>query len=102
MNKILLNEPLTKWLLLKRRYSVYHGLSKPNRICRLSETSEQVWKRSTVHQFVRGTRNLWRQGQCLIKGGVDDQEYLRKSSIVEEIEYRLDVLRAINGAHIEV
>ena len=40
MNKILLNEPLTKWLLLKRRHSVYHGLLKPNRICRLSETSE--------------------------------------------------------------
>ena len=36
MNKILLNELLAKWLLLKRRYSVYHGLLKPNRICKLS------------------------------------------------------------------
>ena len=38
MNKILLNKPLTKWLLLERRHSVYHGLLKPNRICRLGET----------------------------------------------------------------
>ena len=29
-NKILLNEPLTKWLLLKKRHSAYHGLLKPN------------------------------------------------------------------------
>ena len=34
------------------------------------------------HQFVRGTRNLWRQGQCSIKGGMNDQEHLRKTSIV--------------------
>ena len=34
MNKILLNEPLTKWLHLERRHSVYHDLLKPNRICR--------------------------------------------------------------------
>ena len=56
-----------------------------------------------VHQFVHGTRNLCRQGQCSINGGVGDQEHLRKTSIVYEIEYRLDVvLRATNGAHIEV
>ena len=30
MNKILLNEPLTKWLLLERRHSAFHGLLKPN------------------------------------------------------------------------
>ena len=52
-----------KWLLLERRHSVYHGLLKPNRICRLSETSklsiEQIHRH--VHQFVHDTRNLWRQ-----------------------------------------
>ncbi|KAK9299241.1 hypothetical protein QLX08_007686 [Tetragonisca angustula] len=84
MNKILLNEPLTKWLLLERRHSVRHGLLKPNRICRLDETSEPSMEEihRHVHQFVHGTRNLWRQGQCLIKGGVNDQEHLRKTSIV--------------------
>ena len=40
--------------------------------------------------LVHGTRNLWRQGQCSTKGGV------------EGIVYRLDVPRATNGAHIEV
>ena len=35
-----------------------------------------------------------------MKGGVD-QEHLMKTSIVQEIEYRLDVLRSINGAHID-
>ena len=29
------------------------------------------------HSFVYGTRNLWRQGQCLIQGGVGDQEHLK-------------------------
>ena len=33
-----------------------------------------------VLQFVYGTRNLWRQGQCLIQGGVGDQEHLKKTS----------------------
>ena len=85
VNKILLNEPLTKWLLLKKRYSAYHGLLKPNRICRFSETSELSMEEihRHVHQFVRGARNLWRQGQCLIKE-VDDQEHrsCKKSSNV--------------------
>ena len=39
MNKILLNEPFTKWPLLERRYSVYHGLLKPNRIYETFELS---------------------------------------------------------------
>ena len=38
MSKIL----LTKWVLLKRRHSVYHGLLKPNWICRLSEISQLI------------------------------------------------------------
>lgn len=32
------------------------------------------------HQFVHGTRNLWRQEQCWIKEGLDDQEYLRRQT----------------------
>ena len=36
-----------------------------------------------VLQFVYGTRNLWRQGQCSIQGGVGDQEYLKKTSSVK-------------------
>ena len=73
MNKILLNESLTKWLLLERRHSVYHGLLKPNWICRLGETSELSMEEihRHVHRFVHGTRNLRRQ--CSIKGGVDDR-----------------------------
>ena len=35
-----------------------------------------------VLQFVYGTRNLWRQGQCSIQGGVGDQEHLKKTSSV--------------------
>ncbi|KAF3421480.1 hypothetical protein E2986_13598 [Frieseomelitta varia] len=76
MNKILLNEPLTKWLLLKRRHSVYHGLLKPNRICRfiVNETSELSMEEihRHVHQFV----------QTVFDKGRDDQEHLRKTSIV--------------------
>ena len=35
-----------------------------------------------ILQFVYGTRNLWRQGQCSIRGRVGDQEYLKKTSSV--------------------
>ena len=84
MNKILLNELITKWLLLKKTHSMYHGLLKPNRIYRFSETSELSMEEihRHVYQFVHGTRNLWRQGQCSIKREVEDQEPLRKTSIV--------------------
>ena len=34
-----------------------------------------------VLHFVYGTRNLWRQGQCLIRE-VGDQEHLKKTSSV--------------------
>ena len=82
MDKILLNEPFTKWLLVKRRHSVYHGLLKLNRICRLGETLELSMEKihRHVHQFVHDARNLWRPGQCSTKMGVDDQEHLRKTS----------------------
>ena len=61
MNKTLLNEQ--NGYSSKRRDSVYHGLLKPNRIYRLSETSELSIEEihSLVHQFVHDTRNLWRQ-----------------------------------------
>ena len=33
-----------------------------------------------ILQFIYGTRNLWRQGQCLIQGGVGNQDHLKKTS----------------------
>ena len=87
---ILLNESLTKWLLLKRGHNA----------TTLELSMEEI--RRHVHQFVHGTRNLWRQEQCSIKEGVYNQEYLRKTSIVSEIEYCLDVFRVTSCVHIEV
>ena len=71
--------PLENGCLVKRRHSVYRGIYW-NQICRLDETSELSMEEihRHVHQFVHGTRNLWRQVQCSIKGGADDQEHLRK------------------------
>ena len=48
---------------------------------RPSETTEVSMEEIHYHvlQFVYGTRNLWRQGQCLIQGGVGDQEHLKKT-----------------------
>ena len=47
---------------------------------RPSETTEVSMEETHHHvlQFVYGTRNLWRQGQCSIQGGVGDQEHLKK------------------------
>ena len=77
---------------------MYCGLLKPNRICRLGETSEPSMEEihRHVHQFVHDTRNLWKQGQCSIEEGRP------RTLIVQEIEYRLDVLRAVNSAHVKV
>ena len=49
---------------------MYRGLTKPNRICRLGETSELSVQEIHRHvrQFVHGTRNLWRQGTVFDKG----------------------------------
>ena len=33
-------------------------------------------------QFVYGTKNLWRQGQCSIQEGLSDQEHLKKTANV--------------------
>lgn len=58
-----------KWLLLNKRHHVCHGLLKQNRIRRLSETTELIMEviHHQVHQFMHGTRNLWRQ-RVLDKG----------------------------------
>ena len=69
MNKILLNERLTKWLLLKRRHSVYYSLLKPNRISKNFRT--KCGRDPPSRPSIRA-RNLWRRGQCSIKGGVDE------------------------------
>ena len=62
MNKILLNEPLTKMATPQEKAQcVSWFIETKNRICRLGETSElnmeEIHRR--VHQFVHGTRNLW-------------------------------------------
>ncbi|XP_037795537.1 uncharacterized protein LOC119590850 [Penaeus monodon] len=64
--------------------NVYHGLLKQNRMFRLNETTELSMEEihHPVLPFVRGTRNLWRQGQYWIERGAGDQEHLRKISIV--------------------
>ena len=55
-----------------------------NQMFRPSETTEVSMEETHHHvlQFVYGTRNLWRQGQCSIQGGVGDQEHLKKTSSV--------------------
>ena len=50
--------------------------SQQNYRTKLEETHHHVL------QFVYGTRNLWRQGQCLMQGGVGNQEHLKKTSSV--------------------
>ena len=42
-----------------------------------SETKTELSMEEThyhILQFVYGTINIWRQGQCLVQGGVGDQE----------------------------
>ena len=57
---------------------------KQNQMFRPSETTEVSMEETHHHvlQFVYGTRNLWRQGQCSIQGGVGDQEHQKKTSNV--------------------
>ena len=65
-------------------FNVYPDSLRQNQMFRPSETTE-VSMEETHHQvlqFVYGTKNLWRQGQCSIQGGVGDQEHLRKTSSV--------------------
>ena len=54
------------------------GSLRRNQMFRPSETTEVSMEETYHHvlQFVYGTRNLWRQGQCSIQGGVGDQEHL--------------------------
>ena len=62
-------------------------------MCRLNKTRELSMEEIHHHvfKFVRGTRNLWRQGQCWIKGGVGNQEYLRKTWIVIMKKNMIDI-----------
>ena len=57
---------LIKWLLLKRRHNVYPCSLKQTQMFRLIKgtglSMEKIYH--YVLQFVDGTRNLWRQGQC--------------------------------------
>ena len=64
-----------KWLLLKKKRSVYPGSLRQNQMFRPNETTEVSMEETHHHvlQFVNS-----------------------------EIEYRLDVLSATNGAHIQV
>ena len=64
--------------------NVYPGSLRQNQMFRPSETTEVSMEETHHHvlQFVYGTRNLWRQGQYSIQGGVGDQEYLKKTSSV--------------------
>ena len=70
-----MNRTPIKWLLLKKKRNVYPGSLRQNQMFRPRETAEVSMEETHHHvlQFVNS-----------------------------EIEYRLDVLRATNGAHIEV
>jgi len=75
-----MNRTPIKWLLLKKKRNVYPGSLRQNQMFRPSETTEVSMEETHHHvlQFAMLQRT-W-----------------------QEIEYRLDVLRATNGAHIEV
>ena len=68
----------------QKKRNVYPGSLRQNQMFRPSETTEVSMEETHYHvlQFVYGTRNLWRQGQCSIQGGVGDQEHLKKTSSV--------------------
>ena len=53
-------------------------------VIQTQETTEVSMEETHHHvlPFVYGTRNLWKQGQCSIQGGVGDQEHLKKTSSV--------------------
>jgi len=70
-----MNRTPIKWLPLKKKRNVYPGSLRQNQMFRPSETTEVSMEETHHHvlQFVNS-----------------------------EIEYRLDVLRATNGSHIEV
>ena len=69
-------------LLLKKKRNVYPGSLRQNQMFRPSETTEVSIEETHHHvlQFVYGTRNFWRQGQCSMQGGMGDQEHLKKIS----------------------
>ena len=79
-----MNRTPIKSLLLKKKRNVYPGSLRQNQMFRPSETTKVSLEETHHHvlQFVYGIRNLWRQGQCSMQGGVGDQEHLKKISSV--------------------
>ena len=57
---------------------MYPSLLKQNRMFRLSEGTGLSMEKINLHvfQFVDGTRNLLRQGQCLMQREVGDEEHI--------------------------
>ena len=84
MNKIQLNESLKKMAAPQEKAQCVSWFIEIKSDLQTQRNFRTKYGRDRrqVHQFVYGTRNLWRQGQCSIKRGVDDQEHLRKTSIV--------------------
>ena len=71
--------------LLEKKRNMYPGSLRQDQMFRPSETTEVSMEETHHHvlQFIYGTRNLWRQGQCSIQGGVGDQKHLKKTSSVQ-------------------
>ena len=75
---------LLKMTTAKKKRNVYLASLRQNQMFIPSETTEVSMEETHHHvlQFVYGTRNLWRQGQCSMQGGVGDQDHLKKMSSV--------------------
>ena len=73
-----------KMTTAQEKANVYLDSLRQNQMFRPSETTEVSMEETHHHflQFVYGTRNLWRQGQCLMQEGLGDQEHLKKISSV--------------------
>ena len=73
-----------KWLLLKKKRIVYPGSLRQNQMFRPRETTEVSMEETHHHVLQFETHHHVLQ------------------FVNSEIEYRLDVLRTTNGAHVEV
>jgi len=73
-----------KWLLLKKKRNVYPGSLRQNQMFRPRETTEVSMEETHHHVLQFETHHHVLQ------------------FVNSEIEYRLDVLRTTNGAHVEV
>ena len=79
-----MNRTPIKWLLLKKKRNVYPGSLRQNQMFRPSETTEVSMEETHHHILQFETHHHVLQFVNL------------------EIEYRLDMLCATNGAHLEV